>query len=105
MRQSVTEDATLERMLTGRQVADFLHVPICTIRRWTDKGMLKSYRVGPQGDRRFRREDVLRFLVESSRELEIGAAAERVAVSRSTDTLSIVSGEVTLAGESKSITK
>ena len=105
MRQSVTEGATLERMLTARQVGDFLHVTICTIRRWTDKGMLKSCRVGPRRDRRFRREDVLRFLVESSRELEIGAAAERVAVSRSTDKLSIVSEEVTLARKSKSITK
>ncbi|HEY49722.1 MAG TPA: helix-turn-helix domain-containing protein [Dehalococcoidia bacterium] len=49
-------------MLTTRQVADFLQVSVCTIRRWSDKGLLKFYRVGSRGDRRYRREDVLRFL-------------------------------------------
>jgi excisionase family DNA binding protein len=105
MRQSVTEDATLERMLTARQVSDFLHVTICTIRRWTDKGMLKSYRVGPRRDRGFRREDVLRFLEKSTRELDIGGVEERGTVSQSTGELSIVSKEVTLASKSKAITK
>ncbi len=49
-------------MLTTRQVADFLQVSVCTVRRWSDRGLLKFYRVGSRGDRRFRREDVLRFL-------------------------------------------
>ena len=65
MRQNVKE-TPLEAMLTVRQVADFLHVSICTVRRWSNKGMLKYYRVGSRGDRRYRREDVLRFLEQSS---------------------------------------
>jgi len=58
----VGNKAPLEMMLTNRQVADFLQVSICTVRRWSDKGMLKFYRVGSRGDRRYRRADVLRFL-------------------------------------------
>jgi len=65
MRQNPIE-APLEAMLTVRQVADFLHVSICTVRRWSNKGMMKFYRVGSRGDRRYKREDVLRFLEESS---------------------------------------
>ena len=58
----VENEASLEMMLTNRQVADFLQVSICTVRRWSDKGMLKYYRVGSRGDRRYRRADVLSFL-------------------------------------------
>jgi len=61
VRQTV-KGATLEALLTTRQVADFLQVSICTVRRWSDKGMLGFYRVGSRGDRRYRRVDVLSFL-------------------------------------------
>ena len=57
-------DAQLETMLTARQVSDFLQVSISTIRRWSSSGMLRCYRVGSRGDRRYRRDDVLRFLQE-----------------------------------------
>jgi len=60
------KETPLETMLTSRQVADFLQVSICAVRRWSDKGMLKSYRIGPRKDRRYRREDVLHFLEKSS---------------------------------------
>ena len=53
-----------ETMLTGRQVADFLQVHISTVRRWSDQGILRSYRVGLRRDRRYRQEDVLEFLCE-----------------------------------------
>ena len=65
MRRNIKE-TPLETMLTSRQVADFLQVSICAVRRWSDKGMLKSYRIGPRKDRRYRREDVLHFLEKSS---------------------------------------
>ncbi len=60
----VTQAQPLETMLTARQVADFLQVHISTLRRWSDKGVLKSYRVGPRRDRRYRQEDVLNFVHE-----------------------------------------
>jgi excisionase family DNA binding protein len=51
-----------ERFLTVREVADLLHVHTNTARRWSDLGLLKSYRVGPRGDRRFRAEDINAFI-------------------------------------------
>ena len=53
-----------DAMLTAREVADFLHVHIGTVRRWSDKGLLKSYRVGPRRDRRYKQQDVLGFIHE-----------------------------------------
>lgn len=67
MRQTMNE-TLLETMLTIRQVADFLHVSVSTIRRWSDTGVLKSYRIGPRGDRRYRRDDVFGFLKGSTRD-------------------------------------
>ncbi|MBC8274867.1 MAG: helix-turn-helix domain-containing protein [Chloroflexi bacterium] len=49
-------------MLTARQVAQMLNVHINTVRRWDVRGVLKAYRIGPRGDRRFSREDVALFL-------------------------------------------
>jgi excisionase family DNA binding protein len=49
-------------MLTTSGVANVLNLHINTVRRWSDQGVLKSYRIGPRGDRRFMRNDVLRLL-------------------------------------------
>ncbi len=72
------KDDQLETMLTARQVADFLQVSISTVRRWSDKDMLKFYRVGSRGDRRYRRKDVIRFLDESSSQTPENAKASQV---------------------------
>jgi|WetSurMetagenome_2_1015567.scaffolds.fasta_scaffold293162_1 excisionase family DNA binding protein len=50
------------RMLTTSGVANMLHLHINTVRRWSDQGILKPYRIGPRGDRRFVRDDVVQFL-------------------------------------------
>jgi len=49
-------------MLTSSGVAKMLHLHINTVRRWSDKGILKPYRIGPRGDRRFLRDDIIEFL-------------------------------------------
>ena len=54
----------LKLMLTAGDVAQLLGVHTNTVRRWSQKGILKAYRVGPRGDRRFRREDIDGFLKE-----------------------------------------
>ena len=51
-------------MLTVRQVARLLNIHINTVRRWSNQGILKAYRIGPRGDRRFSREDVAVVLLE-----------------------------------------
>ena len=54
-----------DTMLTASELAELLNVHINTVRRWSNRGVLKAYRVGPRGDRRFRREDVDNFLAEN----------------------------------------
>ena len=49
-------------MLTTSNVAHLLGLHVNTVRRWSNQGILKSYRIGPRGDRRFWREDVDGFL-------------------------------------------
>ena len=51
-----------EAFLTVREVAELLHVHSNTARRWSDLGLIKSYRVGPRGDRRFKAEDLNNFV-------------------------------------------
>lgn len=71
MRKSLlTTNEPQDRMMTVRQVADYLQVSICSVRRWSDKGHLKFYRVGSRGDRRYLLADVLNFLDGSSQRLQ-----------------------------------
>jgi len=48
--------------MTPREVARMLHVHINTLRRWSDQDVIRAYRIGSRGDRRYIREDVTQFL-------------------------------------------
>ena len=52
-------------MLTASEVADMLHLHVNTVKRLGDRGDLPFYRVCKRGDRRFRLNDVMRFLDRS----------------------------------------
>ena len=52
----------IEPMLTTSEVAAILNVHINTVRRWSNQGVIKAYRIGSRGDRRFKKEDILTFL-------------------------------------------
>ena len=58
----MTDHAEIKPMLTTSDVAHLLNVHINTVRRWSNQGVLKAYRIGSRGDRRFRREDITIFL-------------------------------------------
>ena len=58
----MTSASQPDSMLTAGEVAHLLHVHPNTVRRWSDHGLIRSYRVSKRGDRRFRRTDIERFL-------------------------------------------
>ena len=57
----------ISTMLTVREVSRILHVHSNTLRRWSDHGVIKAFRIGPRGDRRFRPEDIALLLLEENR--------------------------------------
>ena len=61
----------IDPMLTVSDVARLLSVHINTVRRWSNQGILKAYRVGSRGDRRFRQEDIASFLSQESKIAEV----------------------------------
>lgn len=60
----MASEERISNMLNIREVARMLHVHPNTIRRWSNEGRIKAYRINSRGDRRFRREEVARFLGE-----------------------------------------
>ena len=64
-------------MLTVREVARLLNIHSNTVRRWSDRGVIRAYRITRRGDRRFKREDITRFLAE----LNVNRGDERKASS------------------------
>jgi len=63
-------------MLTVREVSQLLHVHSNTLRRWSDQGIIKAYRIGPRGDRRFRAEDIAVLLLEENKGFRINIEKE-----------------------------
>lgn len=51
-------------MLKATEVAQLLNVHINTVRRWSNQNILKAYRIGPRGDRRYKTDDIKIFLNE-----------------------------------------
>lgn len=51
-------------VFTTGEVARFLHVHVNTVRRWSNQGILRTYRIGPRGDRRYSRETIDKVLEE-----------------------------------------
>jgi excisionase family DNA binding protein len=57
----ISHNDDLDPMLTTSDVAKILSIHINTVRRWSNQGVLKSYRIGSRGDRRFKKEDIDKF--------------------------------------------
>ena len=70
-------DNSLSPMMTVKEVARLLHIHSNTVRRWSNRGILNAYRINHRGDRRFRREDIIRFLAA----LNVNNGDERKAAS------------------------
>ena len=55
-------DGVAETLLTTSQAARLLNVHENTVRLWADNGIIKTYRLGSRGDRRYNIRDVRRLL-------------------------------------------
>ncbi|MBI2550891.1 helix-turn-helix domain-containing protein [Candidatus Uhrbacteria bacterium] len=56
---------SLPEILTLQQTCEVLNCHPNTLRQWDAKGILPALRFGSRGDRRYRRDDILRFLETS----------------------------------------
>ncbi len=52
----------IDKLLTVREVAEIIHVHPNTVRRWSDIGRIKFFRITSRGDRRYSQNDVVSFL-------------------------------------------
>lgn len=57
------------RMLTVQEVAHLLYVHANTVRKWSNLGLLKTYRIGRRRDRRFSVEEISHFLEANHHDL------------------------------------
>jgi excisionase family DNA binding protein len=53
-------------MLTTREACQILHIHGNTLRRWSEKGLIVAYRIGPGRNRRFKREDITALLAKAT---------------------------------------
>lgn len=63
----MTEKKELPEYLTLKEVTGLLKVHENTLRNWDREGRLKAIRIGGRNIRRWKKEDVLKFLEEGSK--------------------------------------
>ena len=57
-----TPRADHPRMMPVGEASQILNVHPNTLRKWSDQGLIPSYRIGQRRDRRFKVEDLVTFL-------------------------------------------
>ncbi len=55
-----------DALLSTAETAEVLNVHVNTVRRWSNKKILVTHRIGPRRDRRFRQQDIDDFLLGNS---------------------------------------
>jgi len=58
MVRKTSDDNASSRMLTVKEASRLLNIHPNTVRKWSEEGLIKAYRIGPRGDRRFKPEDI-----------------------------------------------
>jgi excisionase family DNA binding protein len=54
----------MSNMVTVREVARLLHVHLNTLRRMSNKGRVRVYRITSRGNRRYKRQEIVQFMAE-----------------------------------------
>ena len=52
-------------LLTLREASELLKCHPNTLRNWDKKGILKAVRIGERGDRKYRKEDIMKLISKS----------------------------------------
>lgn len=55
-------DNAINSLLTMQQACKLLNVHANTLRRWSAKGLIKEYRIGPGSHRRYKAEDIVELI-------------------------------------------
>ena len=61
LKQNLSFD-DLPELLTLEEVSQILRVSKITLKRWGKKGKLPAIRINSRGDRRYKKQEVMRFL-------------------------------------------
>jgi excisionase family DNA binding protein len=64
--KNVLLEKELDRMLSITEAAELLGVSCTSLRRYSNEGKIKTYRIGSGRHRRFRKRDVLEYLESNS---------------------------------------
>jgi len=62
MNQTRSKFDKLPNILTLKQACEILNCHPNTLRNWDNQGILKAIRFGKRGDRRYKKEDILKIL-------------------------------------------
>jgi excisionase family DNA binding protein len=62
----------MEKLLKIKEAAAFLNVSEMSLRRWTNNGKLKCYRLGGKNERRFTKQDLENFLRPGNNSVPLG---------------------------------
>ena len=63
-RVSDVEVEETDALLTTSETAKLLNIHTNTVRNWSNLGVIPSFRIGPRCDRRFRKRDLMTFLLK-----------------------------------------
>jgi len=58
------KDKKIPELLTMKETRELLKVHANTLRQWDKKGILKAVRFGARRDRRYKKEDIKKFIKE-----------------------------------------
>ena len=80
----MVNDVKMDDMLTVSEVARLLHVHPNTLRRWSNNGRIRAYRITPRGDRRYRLRDIEGFLAQLNSHSDNVAEVRQIGENRRT---------------------
>lgn len=56
------DEQVLTELITLKQASELLKCHPNTLRKWDEKGILKAVRIGQRGDRRYKKEDIIKLI-------------------------------------------